>query len=87
MSEIASDGAGERDRAATITVDRKDEPWRWTCPHGHTDWERTNSHGWCRTCRRHYENGEDVDPEHYELWDRKHDRKVSYSRVRFERSI
>lgn len=38
---------------------------RWTCPAGHTAWERTNRHIWCHSCARELAHNPDADPE----WD------------------
>ena len=65
-----------------VVIDRSGpERYRYTCPYGHTDWDRTNNHVWCRGCRRQNEAGEDVDPEYYELLDRREDRIIPWSSV------
>lgn len=46
MSETVPDSRTEID--LTDETDR----WRYTCPHGHTRWEPTNHHFWCRSCAR-----------------------------------
>jgi len=35
-------------------IDLGDETdrWRYTCPHGHREWEPTNHHFWCAGCAR-----------------------------------
>lgn len=74
--------AAEAD-AETVRVDRDDEPWRWRCPNGHLDWDRTNNHVWCRGCRRAREAGADVDAEHHAIVDEKRGRTVPYAAVEF----
>ena len=70
----------------TTCVDRSDEPWRWVCPDCQsTDWDRTNNHAWCPTCQRRHEHGAAaLDPEKYELLDRKRDQTIPYAAIRFE---
>lgn len=64
-----------------ISIDLSDplDRYRFTCPRGHTDWERTNSHFWCRSCA----NGWDVDPVFNELTDRKTRELVERDRIQF----
>jgi hypothetical protein len=81
-TRLAADGSAEAD-ARTIVVDRRAEPWRLRCPRGHTDWDRTNAHAWCRACRRAHEAGDDVDPEWYQLHDAKRDELVDYAAIEF----
>lgn len=69
------------DRTAQVDRSRSVERYRWVCPNGHVDWDRTNSHGWCRACQRATEAGEDLDPEHYELFDKKAGELVPYENV------
>lgn len=67
-----------------VVIDLGDDAdrWRYTCPRGHRNWDRTNNHVWCQTCRRQYEAGEGCDPEHYELLDQKTGELVPWRRVR-----
>ena len=55
-----------------VVIDRRQDAhrWRYTCPNGHTSWDRTNSHLWCPACARAAAHDDDVDPEHYELLDK-----------------
>ncbi|WP_254768266.1 hypothetical protein [Salinilacihabitans rarus] len=55
--------------------------YRYVCPHGHIDWDQTNNHIWCRGCRRQAENGDDVDPEHRELVDKKTSEVIPWERI------
>lgn len=80
-AELVADGSAAADAHPRVRVDRQDEPYRWRCPNGHTDWDKTNSHIWCRSCRMQNENGEDMDPEHYEIVDEKTDREIPWSAV------
>lgn len=55
---------------------------RYTCPNGHIDWDRTNSHIWCRGCRRLVDNGhDDIDPEHYEIYDKRESLNIDWENV------
>lgn len=80
---LIGDGSAIQDSHPLVLVDREAEPYRWRCgERAHTDWDRTNSHIWCRGCLRQHEAGDDdVDPEHYEVWDAKEDRLVPWSAV------
>lgn len=72
-----STGDGQRVRISRDGPER----YRWLCPNGHLDWSRTNSHIWCRGCRRASERGRDVDPEHYHIVDAKTDREIDWDAV------
>jgi len=37
---------------ATVNIEDRTDRWRFRCPNGHTTWEPTNHHFWCRTCAR-----------------------------------
>lgn len=78
---LRADGSARSDARERVLVDREREPYRWACPNGHVDWDRTNSHVWCRGCRRRAEAGGRVDPEHYEIVDRKTGETVPWSAV------
>jgi len=80
---LAADGSALADTHDTVEIDRSQETqrWRYRCPNGHTDWDRTNNHVWCRGCRRAVEAGEDVDPEHYEIVDAKTGEEIPWSAV------
>ncbi|MFW5905611.1 MAG: hypothetical protein ACOCUO_02065, partial [archaeon] len=64
-----ADGSAVADRHPVVVIDRSDfvDRHRYVCPNGHSRWDPTNAHIWCRSCRDQYEAGDDVDPEHYEL--------------------
>jgi 5-methylcytosine-specific restriction endonuclease McrA len=81
---LVADGSAVAD-ARRITIDRSDptDRYRYRCPNGHVSWDRTNSHIWCPSCRRQAETGDDVDPEHWELFDAKTGECIGYARVRF----
>jgi hypothetical protein len=80
---VATDGSAAADAHDTVEIDRSDDAqrWRYRCPNGHTDWSPTNSHVWCKGCRRAVEAGEDVDPEHYELVDQKTGETIPWSAI------
>jgi hypothetical protein len=48
-----------------IDLDDEVDRWKWRCPAGHTSWEATNEHFWCRNCARSLD--EDVAAEFDEL--------------------
>lgn len=64
-----------------VIIDADAERYRYVCPNGHADWDRTNNHLWCRGCRRQADNGADVDPEHYRLFDKKREEVVPWEVV------
>ena len=76
--------AESKDAENIVVIDRSNAPekWRYTCPNGHIDWDRTNAHIWCRTCRSQYEAGEDVDPEHWGIVDQKTGDEIDWKNVR-----
>ena len=78
---LRGDGSSALDARERVEVDRQRWPWRWTCPRGHPNWDRTNNHIWCPGCRREAENGADVDPEHYEIFDKRRDETIPWSAV------
>lgn len=69
------------DRSVTIDRSRTAVRYRWVCPNGHVDWDRTNDHTWCRGCKRAADRGEDLDPEHHAVWDKKRDELVPYENI------
>lgn len=84
-SQIVADGSAPSDQHEPVRIDRTKEPerWRYVCPNGHTNWDRTNNHIWCRACRRQVEAGEeDISPEHWEIYDKQRDRTIPWSAVR-----
>lgn len=52
-----------------VRLEGRMDRWRYTCPWGHRSWEPTNCHFWCQQCARTL--SDDVEPEFYELRDRK----------------
>lgn len=79
---MVADGSAAADRERTVRIDRRGlDRWRYRCPRGHTSWSPTNSHAWCKSCRQEAENGEDVDPEHYELLDIQTGEEIGWSRI------
>jgi len=81
MSSTASlhaDGSAPAD-AQRVEVNRKEEPYRWRCPNGHSSWDRTDSHLWCASCSRSPDP--DLNPEHWELLDTKTGETVPYAAV------
>lgn len=80
---LVTDGSAASDARARVVIDRTDDTqrWRYTCPNGHTDFAPTNSHVWCKGCRRQFEAGADVDPEHYYIIDKQTDEEIPWSAV------
>lgn len=83
MDGPPEDGRGRADGQPRVRIDRRDplQKWRYTCPNGHANWDRTNSHIWCPECRRANEAGADVEVEHYELLDKKRGETIPWSTV------
>jgi len=82
MPVTVTDGSSPED-AERVRIDRSNaaERYRFTCPNGHVNWDRTNNHIWCRQCRRAFEAGADCDPEHYELIDQTTGESIPWSSV------
>lgn len=82
-TDLVSDGSARADAVERVVIDRRDDAdrWRYRCPRGHTNWDRTNNHIWCRGCRRQVEAGEDVDPEWYKLVDEQSGETIPWSAV------
>lgn len=84
MSLARRNGAriAESDREARIDRSKTVERYRYTCPNGHIDWARTNSHLWCRGCRRRNESGDtEIDPEHHAILDKREDVLIPWDQV------
>ncbi len=82
-AEQVTDGAGLTEQE-TITVDADQASWRLRCPAGHSSWTPTNSHVWCYACAQAAENGADVEPEVWELFDQVSGELVHWSRIEIE---
>lgn len=85
MSQTQYGELGHTSDDRIVKIDRSNtaERYRYVCLNGHTDWYRTNNHVWCKGCRRQYEAGDhDIDPEHYEILDKKRDEIVPWEQVR-----
>jgi Fe2+ or Zn2+ uptake regulation protein len=69
----------------TVEIDLDDEPdrWRYTCPHGHRDWEATNDHVYCRACAQYVDHDDEIDPSHRALVDQRTGRTIPRERIRF----
>lgn len=84
-NRLEADGSALEDTREPIEINRGNtsEKWRFRCPNGHTDWYPTNSHVWCKGCRRQLENGDPRidDAEHWELFDTLTDETIPFSSV------
>jgi len=80
---VVGDGSSVADAHPAVEIDRSElaQRWRYVCPNGHTDWDCTNNHIWCRGCRRQVEAGDDVAPEHWAIYDKQRDRSLPWSTV------
>ena len=80
---LVADGSAKADAHPRVEIDLDDfqDRSRYVCPNGHTRWSPTNSHLWCRSCREQHEHGADIDPEHYEVVDKRDDRVIPWSAV------
>lgn len=79
-NQTVGDGSALAD-AERVRVDREEWPWRYTCPNGHTQWERTNNHVWCQGCQRAARQGASVEAEHYAIYDKREGREIPWSSV------
>lgn len=76
-----ADGSAQTD-ARRVRIDRTPpEKYRWRCPNGHVDWDRTNNHIWCPGCARASRHDPDVDPEHYHIVDNQTDEEIPWSAI------
>lgn len=77
--------SGELLNGKRVRIDRTDavDRYRFVCPAGHTSWDRTNSHGWCETCANAAKQGADVEPEFWEIYDKREDVLIPYERIDF----
>lgn len=84
---LTADGSSEQDAHPRVTINMAVETdrWRYRCPNGHRGkaWSPTNSHVYCRNCKQQMDNGDDVSPEHYVLYDVKTDEEIPYGAIRF----
>jgi len=64
-----------------VQIEAGPQKWRYTCPRGHKDWRVVNHVLSCRTCRRHAQNGADVDPRFTQLVDQKTGDELPRDRV------
>lgn len=64
-----------------IQRDSKRDRWKWACPAGHTNWDRTNGGIWCTSCSRAH----DIEDPHWkELVNKATGETVSWENVVFE---
>ena len=87
MSLAERRGAGVADDDEPVTIDRSKptDRYRFVCPNGHIDYSKTNSHLWCRGCRRRIESGDEtIDAEHYHILDKKRDVLIPWEQVILE---
>lgn len=77
-------GVQTQPSGAVLTINSSNdiERWRFVCPNGHTQWEPTNNHWWCRECANSHDP--DATPEFYELLDRKTGETFERDEVRIE---
>lgn len=73
----------DRKQQQGVVIDRSEfaDRARYVCPNGHANWDRTNNHIWCQSCARASTFDNDIDPEHYELIDKKTDQEIPWSAV------
>lgn len=81
------DGFDGQDGGEVVIISR-DGPsrYRWTCPFGHTNWEPTGDHIWCRECAKNQPvRGPAADGRHWQLVDKKDRRTIPWRCVEVER--
>lgn len=80
---IATDGSSVADRPKKTELDLEDatDRWRYTCAHGHRNWEPTNGGVWCRTCSRDHDI---EDPHHHALLDQKTGESIPWTSFELE---
>jgi hypothetical protein len=80
-----ADGSSELDAREIVQIDRTDtmDRMRYRCPNGHTRWDPTNNHIWCKSCSEAAQQGADVHPEHWEILDKKTGEEIPWSAVEF----
>lgn len=84
-THLRGDGSSVHDRRPTVTISTKGhEKWRYRCPQGHCNWDRTNNHGWCPECAAAAAQGVDVDPEFWFVVDQKTGEEIAWERLEFE---
>jgi len=66
-----------------VQIEAGPEKWRYTCPEGHKNWRVTNGKLECKTCVRHADAGEDVDPVFTELVDNRTGERIPRERIEF----
>jgi len=83
VGQLITDGSALEDAQPRVMIDRsvEAERWRYRCPRGHVNWDRTNNHVWCQGCRRQAEAGVDVDPEWYKIVDEQTGEEIPWSAV------
>jgi hypothetical protein len=81
--QLVADGSSLKDREPTVEIDLTDEQdrMRYRCPNGHTSWTPTNSHLWCKSCSEAAQHGADIEAEHYDVFDAKHEIEIPWGAV------
>ena len=69
-------------RKTKIDLSDESDRWEWRCPVGHTAWEPTNFHFWCRQCARSWSHNDDIEPEFQQLRNDRTDELVAREDVR-----
>lgn len=83
-SQLVADGSSPEDSHETVEIDRSDpvDRYRYTCPNGHISWDKTNNHIWCHSCRKQLEAGDEVEPEHWKVYDKSSGEFVPWTAVK-----
>jgi rubredoxin len=79
-----SDASDDR---TVIDLDDPIDRRAWRCPAGHTQWEPTNEHFYCRTCGATAQQGADVDPSFEHLRDERTGDLVPREAIRLETGV
>ena len=75
----SDDGSGTQD---VVKIKRSPpQKWRFVCPNGHSNWSLIDGCFHCQQCSRNSDQGADVDPQFFELYDKENEEFLPRERV------